>query len=151
MPEFHAVEDILRFALARIAYSERIYRQLADSVENVAVQAIFTALAQAEQRQRRSVELELYKIGVPVPELIVEETTKEDWPEWKFLSRRMQIQDAFDLAIQRQRESFRIFAEWMGKSANPKIADIFFHLCYEEMRRLLELEKDYKSIYPERV
>ncbi|HOK65445.1 MAG TPA: ferritin family protein [Anaerohalosphaeraceae bacterium] len=151
MIEFHTVEDILKFVLARVIFSEKIYRRLADSVENTAAQAIFLALAQAEERQRKKIEMELYKIGLTVSEPDVSELTeKEEWPEWKFLAKRMLIQDAFELAIQRQRESFHLFAEWMGKADKPEIADIFFQLSQEEMRHLLQLEKEYKSIFPER-
>lgn len=147
--ENHTIEDILRFALARIAFSEKIYRRLADAVEDTATSAIFLALAQAEQRQRENIELELYKIGLPVSHSpLSAPPDKEEWPNWKFLARRMLIQDAFELAIHRQEESFRLFAEWLGKTTHPRIADVLFQLCREEVRHLVRLENEFQSISP---
>ncbi len=150
MAEFHTPEEILRFALDREKESERIYRRLSDAVEDVAAQSIFLALAHAEERQKKVIELELLKIGSIVPETNVSEPPrKEEWPDWKLLARRMLLQDAFELAIYRQRESFYLFTEMMGKAENSETADILFHLAQEEMRHLLQLEKEYKSIFPD--
>lgn len=149
MVEFHTPEEILRFALNREKESERIYRQLSDAVDDVAAQSIFLALAHAEEKQKKAIELELLKIGSIVSETNVsEQPRKEEWPDWRLLAKRMLLQDVFDLAIHRQRESFHLFTELMGKAENSEAADVLFHLAQEEMRHLLQLEKEYKSIFP---
>lgn len=149
MIEHHTQEGILRTVLERLFFSESIYRRLADSVEDAATSAVFLAIAQAEQRQRKKIELELFKLGSVVSESeLSEQAEKEKWPDWKFLAKRMRLRDAFELAIERQKESFRLYAEWMAGTSNPHAADLLFELCREEMRQLLQLEKECQSIFP---
>lgn len=151
MIQFHTVEDVLRFALMLQESSRKFYLHLSEAVAEPAVQAVFTALAQAEERRKKVLELELFKIGATVSKAdAAQRGPLEDWPEPVLLGEPMSVKDAFELAMQRQRESFHLFAEWMGKADKPEIADIFFQLSQEEMRHLLQLEKEYKSIFPER-
>jgi rubrerythrin len=150
MVEFHTIDGILRFALALEASSENLYHRLADAIADPAVQSIFTALAQAEARQRESIELELFKIGSTItPSDVPSEPTGEEWPELPLLARGMSVKDAFDLAMQRQRCSFQLFSELMAGAENPEAADVLFSLAEREMRHLIQLERDYKSVFPQ--
>lgn len=59
------------------------------------------------------------------------------------------MKDAFDLAMQRQRCSFHLFSELMAGAENPEAAEVFFSLAEREMRHLIQLEKEYKSLFPQ--
>lgn len=89
MVEFHTIDGILKFALALEASSESLYRRLADAIADPAVQSIFTALAQAETRQRESIELELFKIGSTIPPSDVPSgPAGEEWPDARNVGER---------------------------------------------------------------
>lgn len=148
MVHFHTVEDVLRFALALQESSRKFYLHLSDAVAEPAVQSIFTALAGAEERRRKAVELELFKIGATVSEP-PSVSPLDEWPELLFLTVPMSVKDAFELAIRRQRTIFRKFSEMMYRAENSETADVLFGLAEQEMRYLLQLEKDYKSLFPE--
>ncbi len=150
MVEFHTIDGILRFALALEESSENLYLRLADAVADPAAQSIFKALAQAEARQKKAIELELFKIGSTVAGAEeVRQTAFQDWPELSFLMQKLSVRDALNLAMKRQKASFQMFSQWMCKAENPELADVLFGLAEQEMRHLLQLEKEYKSLFPD--
>lgn len=149
MMNFHSIDEILRFAMARENVARRFYQDLSRVVTNPGTQAIFEALAHAEQEQQEAIKLELFKIGSTVPSTEEQQSVS---PEERFQvndkTREMSTLDALELAMKKQKASFQMFAELMVHTDNPDAGEILYGLAEQEMRHLLQLEKEYKALSP---
>jgi len=151
MLDFHSIDEILRFAMARENASRRFYLNLSRSVTNPGTQAIFEALAKAEARQQEAVKLELFKIGATVPSLEEEQSNSEtEEMELRNEHPEMSAIGALELAMKKQKSSFQMFAELMAHTDNPEACEMLYKLAEQEMRHLLQLEKEYKALAPSR-
>jgi len=151
MMRFQSIQEVLRFAMAREDTSRRFYLDLSRSVSNPGAQAIFEALAAAEARQLEAIRLELFKIGSTVPPLEqAPESAEARSSPLDPQIRQMSAPDALQLAMRKQKDSFRMFAELMVHTDNPEAAEILYNLAEVEMRHLLKLEKEYNALTPHR-
>ena len=152
MMNFHSIAEILRFAMARENASRRFYMDLSRAVTNPGTQAIFEALSQAETRQQEAIRLELFKIGATVSSPAeTQETTPPSEPlELNRRDREMTTLEALRLAMRKQKASFQMFAELMAHTDNPEACEILYGLAEQEMRHMLQLEKEYKALSPHR-
>lgn len=146
---FHSVEEILRFAMARENLARQFYLELSKAVTNPGTQAIFEALAHAEQHQQEALKLELFKIGSTVSAVEGEPGQPAQPPfQINHKTREMSALEALELAMKNQRTAFRMFAELMAHTDNPDASEILYGLAEQEMRHLIELEREYKSLHP---
>ena len=152
MLDFHSIDEILRFAMARESASRQFYLHLSRAVSNPGTQAIFEALAKAEGRQQEALRLELFKIGATVPseDENQDSTLSVEPPDLDTQDREMSTLQAFKLAMKKQKSSFQMFAELMTHTDNPEASEILYKLAEQEMRHLLQLEKEYKALAPHR-
>ncbi len=152
MFSFHSIDEILRFAMARENLARRFYLDLSKVVTTPGTQAIFEALAHAELRQQEAIKLELFKIGSTVPSPETEEPDSSPSPEEPFQinnhTRQMSALEALELAMKKQKASFQMFAELMAHTDNPDAGEILFGLAQQEMRHLIDLEKEYRALNP---
>ena len=128
------------------------YLNLSKKVTDPGTQAIFEALAQAEARQQEAIQLELFKIGATVSSLPETPDTSrpEELTELDGREREMSVLNALELAMKIQKSSFQMFAELMTHTDNPEARDILYGLAEQEMRHLLQLEKEYNNLRPRR-
>ena len=136
--------------MARETAASRFYTNLSRSVTNPGTQAIFEALAQAENRQQEAIQLELFKIGATVlqPEKTPETAEAKEKVDLNHATREMSTLQALELAMRKQKDAFQMFAELMVHTDNPEAHEILFGLAEQEMRHLLQIEKEYRALHP---
>lgn len=149
MMNFHSIDEILRFAMAREHMARQFYHDLSRVVTNPGTQAIFEALAHAEEEQQDAIKLELFKIGSTVPSSQEQESSPSEESFYvTHQTREMSTLEALELAMKKQKASFQMFAELMAHTDNPDAGEILYGLAEQEMRHLLQLEKEYKALSP---
>ena len=143
MMSFQSIR-VLRFAMAREDTSAAylIYPFCA----RLSIEALAALKLVSE-----AIRLELFKIGSTVPPL--EQTPESAEARSSPVDpqiRQMSAPDALQLAMRKQKDSFRMFAELMVHTDNPEAAEILYNLAEVEMRHLLKLEKEYNALTPHR-
>ena len=61
-------------------------------------------------------------------------------------SAEMTFADALMLGIQKERAAFRLYAQLVGQNQSPEHEKILMELAEEEMRHVLQLEREYESM-----
>jgi len=146
--EFKTIEDILKFAISKERASVQFYKDLALQMGDSTTRALFETLVQNEEKHIALLELEINKLGHT---LIIEETASADylWEERLELddeARHMDFIDALLLAIQKERAAFRLYTQMLGSIQNEPFAKVFIDLAEEEMRHVLQLEREYEAV-----
>jgi rubrerythrin len=54
--------------------------------------------------------------------------------------------DALSLAIEKEREAFQMYAELLGKTQEPEFRKVLMDLAEEEMRHVLQFEREYQAV-----
>ena len=147
--EFTSIAEILNFAISKEKASVRFYQDLLAQVVQPATQSLFEVLIQKEQEHIDALQLELTKCGYTVytdkgkldSKFLWNEQIENDDP-----IRNLSFVDALMLAIQKERASFRLYAQLLGSARDKQFAKIIMELAEEEMRHVLQLEEEYKAI-----
>lgn len=145
--EFRSIEDILEFAISKEQASVQFYKDLASQMTDSTTRALFETLVRDEQHHISSLRLEMNKLGHTVK---MEEQTASPvylWEERLELddqARDMEFIDALVLAIQKERAAFRLYAQILGSIQNEQFAKVLMDLAEEEMRHVLQLEREYE-------
>ena len=143
--EFKSIHDILVFAISKEQASIQFYRDLASQMTNPTTQTLVTTLIRDEQNHLEALHLEINKLGYTVklqhndtePAFVWEERLEMDDQ-----AREMNFIDALVLAIQKERAAFRLYTQILGSTQNEQFARILMELAEEEMRHVLQLERE---------
>ncbi len=143
--KFKTLAEAMRFAIAKEESSCLFYRDLADAVADPNTKIMFEVLADAEKKHKESLELELIKQGVSIAisPPIEEESSILEMDE---SATKMNYLDALQLAMQKEKASFHLYADMMSKAGTPEMETVFFELAEEEMRHLLQFENEYNQL-----
>lgn len=147
--EFKSIQEILEFAISKEQASVRFYKDLALKMADSATRSLFETLVRNEQKHIESLQLEMNKLGYTVkPEEQVPRSIYlwEERLELDDQSRDIDFVDALVMAIQKERAAFRLYAQILGVSQNEPFAKILLELAEEEMRHVLQLEREYDAI-----
>ncbi len=144
MLQFKSIREILEFALAKEQSSYQFYTDLSYAVTNPACQGAFVALAREEARHIELIETELYKKGftLKAPTDLTSEGKTPEKLEMDEEARQMDFLDVINLAIEKERASFRLYAELMAMTEEGEAREVFASLAEEEMRHMLQLERE---------
>ena len=146
---FKSVAEILRFALSKEKASLQFYIDVASRVTNVATKCMFEAIEKEEQKHIEAIELELMKLGVTVyPEKDMRESDFE-WSESLEIDQgdeNMDYRDAIYVAIQKEKAAFQLYTQVLGMVQEPEYRKIFMELAQEEMRHLMQFEREYQAL-----
>lgn len=142
------LKQILSAAVDKENKSVQFYKQLAQRIKTPEVSAVFEAIAKQEEKHAEAVKLELFKMGFtfaqnqPPQESFESEIVIElECPDGQ-----MSYLDALHLALQRERAAFRLYAELMAKTTDPQAENLFFELAQEEMRHILQFEREIAAV-----
>lgn len=147
--EFKSIEEILEFAISKEQASVQFYKDLASQMNDAATRSLFETLIRNEQNHIDSLQLELNKLGHTVK---LEENAApsvylwEERLEMDDRARQMGFIDALVLGIQKERAAFRLYAQILGVTKNEQFAKVFMELAEEEMRHVIQLEREYDVI-----
>ena len=145
--EFKSMQDILEFAVSKEQASIQFYKDLVSQMNNPTTQALFTTLIRDEQNHLEALHLEMNKLGYTVKPQDSETDPAYLWEERLELddqARDMDFIGALVLAIQKERAAFRLYTQILGTTNNEEFAKVLLELAEEEMRHVLQLEREYE-------
>ena len=147
--EFKSIPDILKFSISKEQASIQFYRDLLRHLADPATQSLFEVLIQKEQEHIEALQLEIEKLGHTVDT----DTEKLDstflWDERLETDEpvsHMSFVDALLLAIQKERAAFRLYAKLLATVKDQELSEVLLALAEEEMRHVLQLEREYEAI-----
>lgn len=147
--EFESIHDILEFAISKEQASVQFYKDLASQMSDQATRALFETLVRNEQTHIQALYLEINKLGHTVKPEEQAPASVYLWEERLELddqARNMNFVDALVLAIQKERAAFRLYAQILGSTQNEQFAKTLMDLAEEEMRHVLQLEREYEVV-----
>jgi len=147
--EFESIHNILEFAISKEQASVQFYKDLASQMSDAATRSLFETLVRNEQAHIDALRLEINKLGYTVkPEEQAPSSIYlwEERLELDNVARNMDFIDALLLAIQKERAAFRLYAQILGSTQDEQFAKVLMDLAEEEMRHVLQLEREYDAI-----
>lgn len=146
--KFSSIKDVLSFAVSKERASVQFYRDVSSQMNSSATKALFEALVKKEVEHVQSLVLEIQKLGYTVSNE-TEQGSDFEWDERLDIddtARNMDFLEALVLAIQKERAAFRLYAQLIGSTGNEEFDTILLELAEEEMRHVLQLEREYEII-----
>ena len=147
MGDMTTIGEILEFAIEREGEAVEFYMAMADKVKNPAIQEFFEDLVTEELEHKSRLELEVMKEGIVartvgvLPETSLEGTTVD----LDQVRSQMDYREALDVAIRKERRSFRLYAKLAGLVTEEELGETLLSLAEEEAKHLVLLEEQYKN------
>jgi hypothetical protein len=106
-------------------------------------------LIQKEQEHVEALQFEIEKLGLTVDTdtgkidstFLWDERLETDGP-----LTHMSFVDTLLLAIQKERAAFRLYAKLLATVKDEELGEVLMELAEEEMRHVLQLEREYEAI-----
>ncbi len=144
--DLQSIEDVLAYAIDKEDEASRFYTDLAEKVDRQEIAEMLRGFA-AEERGHKT-KLEQVKSGnrflhirdkktldLKIAEYLHEETPQED----------LDYQQALMLAMQREKQSFRLYTDLARSADSEDLRDIFLELAQEEAGHKLRFEIEYEE------
>ena len=147
--EFTSIPEILIFSISKEQASVQFYRDMMLQAVNPATKSLFEVLVQKEQEHVEALQLEIEKLGCTVDADKEELDSPFRWDDRMEIddpARDMSFTDALLLAVQKERAAFRLYAQLLGTVKDEQLGRVLLELAEEEMRHVLQLEKEYETI-----
>lgn len=145
IPVFRSEDHILKFAIAKEQLSHDFYMNLAEQMDQQPLREALAALADEELTHKAKLELEQMKAGRAVvdPEPVTErqdvaaESALAAWAAGDY-------PDVFRLAIQKEREAFRLYVDLAEIVGDEELRETLISLAEEEAKHtaFFEMERD---------
>jgi len=147
--KFKSLPEVLRFAISKERASVRFYQEMLKLAINPATRALFEVLIQRERDHVEALELEMNKFGYTVDaqagrfdsEFVWEERMDNDE-----IIHDMSFIEGLALGIQKERAAFRLYSMLLGVVQDEEFSKVLMDLAEEEMRHVLQLEREYESM-----
>lgn len=147
--EFKSIPEILRFSISKERASVQFYRDMIPKVLDPAAKSLFEVLIQKELGHIAALQLEIEKLGHTVDINAEQDDGVFHWEESLEADdpvQHMGFVDAMLLAIQKERASFRLYTQIMATVTDERLSGVLLELAEEEMRHVLQLEREYETI-----
>ena len=144
MEEFGSDEEILQFAIAREVAAYQFFTDLADQMENATMRLLFENFAKEELRHKATLELEVMKRGLVVPEAI--DTNDLDQTDVMLAidpDLSIDYKNALVLSINKEAKSFRLYVELAAIVKDKQSRETLLSLAQEEAKHELRFEIEY--------
>ncbi len=151
MGDITTIGEILEFAIEREGEAVEFYMAMADRVKNPAIEKFFEDLVTEELEHKSRLELEIMKEGIVARTVGVLPETSSDRTavDLDRLRSQMDYQEALNVAIQKERRSFRLYARLSGLVAEAELSETLLSLAEEEAKHLTALEEQYEKAMTE--
>jgi len=146
MEGFESEYDILKFAIDREAKANRFYVALAQRVDDPEMQEVFEMLAQDELEHKAKLELEVMKIGKVIASEEMTGRFEADGATDDATVLHMDFKDALAIGIDKERASFRLYADWMVSAKDEEQREMLLSLAEEEAKHKARLEVEYEML-----
>jgi rubrerythrin len=145
MEEFES-DDILKFAIDREAQANRFYVVLAERMADDEMREVFEILAAEELEHKALLELEVMKRGtVVVSGKMAGRFAADDVVDVATVL-HMDYKNALAIGIDKERASFRLYADWMAMAEDAEQREILLSLAEEEAKHKARLEIEYDML-----
>jgi len=147
MAEFYSFEEIVKFAIAREIEANQFYLNLADRLDNPAVRELLVNFAAEELEHKARLELEIIKEGkvVATEQKPIELDIKNYLVDAQ-LEPDMDYADILQLAIKKERASFRLYANLATIVEEAQARQTLLALAEEEARHMVRFETEYDEM-----
>jgi len=138
--DFKNVAQVLEFAVQGEENAHAFYKGWAGKIEDKGLKTVFEELA-GEELKHKEFLLNVKKGETlkPAPQEITDLKISDYIIEVK-ASLEMDYQDALTLAMQREKEAYKLYAGLAAMSKDAKMKDTFLALAQEEAKHKLRLE-----------
>ena len=144
MEEFGSDEEILQFAIAREVAAYQFFTDLAGQMENATMRLLFENFAKEELRHKATLELEVMKRGLVVPEAIdTDELDQTDVMLAIDPDLGIDYKNALVLSINKESKSFRLYVELAAIVKDKQSRETLLSLAQEEAKHELRFEIEY--------
>lgn len=147
--EFKSVRDLLNFAIAKEQASQQFYRNLASQMKDTNTKKMFQAFSMQEEKHEEALRLEVIKQGYTLKEADKEVISDYDWQERLELDQEamnMNYTDALILAIQKERAAFQLYTQLISMTQESHFRKMLLELAEEEMRHVIQIEREYDAV-----
>jgi rubrerythrin len=145
MEEFES-EDILKFAIDREAQANRFYVALAERMADDEMREVFENLAAEELEHKALLELEVMKRGTVVASEEMVGRFEADGAADVATVLHMGYKNALAIGIDKERASFRLYADWKVTAEDEEQREILLSLAEEEAKHKARLEIEYDML-----
>lgn len=146
MEDFEADEDILKFAIDREARANRFYVALAERMADPEMREVFEILAQDELEHKAKLELEVMKTGKVVASDRRAGRFEDEGAVDVVGMLHMDYKNALAIGIDKERASFRLYADWMVTAEDEEQREMLLSLAEEEAKHKARLELEYEML-----
>lgn len=146
MEGFESDYDILKFAIDREAKANRFYVALAQRVADPEMREVFEIFAQDELEHKAKLELEVMKIGKVVASEEMAGRFEADGAADVATVLHMDFKNALAIGIDKERASFRLYADWMVTAEDEEQREMLLSLAQEEAKHKARLEIEYEML-----
>ncbi|MHC4086510.1 MAG: ferritin family protein [Planctomycetota bacterium] len=142
MEHFESVQEVLDFAIAREIEARDFYIQLAERMENPAMQKVFENFAteefghmlKLEAIQRGEISLVPQQVqSLDIADYVVDVEPQPD----------MDYADALVLAMKKEKAAYRLYLDLAAVGEDEELTDMFLSLAQEEAKHKLRFEIEY--------
>ena len=147
MEDMTTIGEVLEFAIARETEAINFYMAMAQKVTDSSTVKFFEDLVSEELEHKSRLELEVMKEGIVartvgvVPEISIDDPLIH--PDQ--IAKQMVYTEALNLAIQKERRSFKLYVRLAGMVAEDELHETLLSLAEEEARHLVTLEEKYNK------
>ena len=139
-------DDILKFAIDREAQANRFYVVLAERMADDEMREVFENLAAEELEHKALLELEVMKRGTVVVTEEMAGRFESDGAADVATVLHMDYKNALAIGIDKERASFRLYADWMAVAEDEEQREILLSLAEEEAKHKARLEIEYDML-----
>jgi rubrerythrin len=142
MKRFSSLDELWDFAIGREIEARDFYKELGQWAERPEVAKAFEELADDELQHKMKLEaLRAGKVDIPLEE--VGNLGIADGMEAADPEANLTYAEALELAMQREKQAFRLYTDLASASQDPQMKSIFRKLAQEEAEHKLRLELEY--------
>ncbi len=144
--KFESIEEILDFAIEKEREAAEFYLYWADRVTDRTIKQVLLRFAEEEKKHERKIE-EVKRGGIALkPQGKIMDLKISDYLSELKPDENMGYQEALRLAMQREKEAFKLYNDLADSVEDENAKNLFLGLAREEATHKLRLETIYDEV-----
>jgi rubrerythrin len=142
-----SVVGLLELAISREIQAAQFYKEVAGTMANPVLRAIFEQLGEEELEHKSRLELEMMKEGAvarTVGRLV--DVEPADYTEEFRPAPEVGFKEALAVVIEKERRSFRLYADMARIVPDAGVREALLQLAEEEARHMVRFEREYEKL-----
>lgn len=147
MSEVSTIGEVIELAITREVQAVQFYAELAERVIDPKMQSLFEALGEEELAHKARLEMEMMKEGLVARSVgRLFEVESPDYMAEGEIPPDLDYQGALDLAIRKERRSFRLYVAMANAVTDDYIHEMLLELAEEEARHLVQFQLEHERV-----